>query len=202
MSDVYFQSHQLQVMQFTSVPCMCLDLHVHDNHFHGWVNTQRCCQCGPPQCYILIWTLHCLTCRVPHACRRYAHGHALCIGDQTGSRKMQTPGPGRWSESCLVRSRSTVSCGSTCVLYMYYGQFFFHWFPGIQGIARYTPLLYNNFMQYACTVLPRLSETSIIRTEFRTWSLYKKVVFLIKIADWAEYIMFVCHTYMFNVCTQ
>ena len=37
---------------------------------------------------------------------------------------MQTPGPGTWSESCHVRSRSTVSYGSTCVLYMYYGQFF------------------------------------------------------------------------------
>ena len=83
-------------------------MYSHDNHIHGRVNTQRRCQCGPPQCYILVWTLHCFTSRIPHACRRYAHGHALCTGGQTGSRKMQTPSPGTWSESCHVHSRSTV----------------------------------------------------------------------------------------------
>ena len=70
-------------------------------------------------------TLPCIAARaalIPHACRRYAHGHALCTGDQTGSRKMQTPGPGTWLESCHVPSRSPVYCyGSTvyCVLWIY-----------------------------------------------------------------------------------
>ena len=52
--------------------------------------------------------------------------------------------------------------------------------------------------------IPRLSETSIIRTQFRTWSLFKKYGILTKIADSAteQSIVFVCHTYMFNVGTQ
>ena len=50
---------------------------------------------------------------------------------------------------------------------------------------------------------PRLSETSIIRTEFRTWSLFKKVVFLIKIAVSAtEQSTDVCVSYVHVQCTH
>ena len=59
------------------------------------------------------------------------------------------------------------------------------------------------------TVLPRLSvpqlsETSIIRTQFRTWSLCKKLVFSLKSQTLrlSRVHVFVCHTYMFNVRTQ
>ena len=54
------------------------------------------------------------------------------------------------------------------------------------------------------TVLPRLSETSIIRTQFRTWSLCKKLVFSLKSQTLRlnRVHVFVCHTYMFNVGTQ
>ena len=52
--------------------------------------------------------------------------------------------------------------------------------------------------------VPRLSETSIIQTQFRTWSLCKKLVFSLKSQTLrlSRVHVFVCHTYMFNVGTQ
>ena len=59
------------------------------------------------------------------------------------------------------------------------------------------------------TVLPRLSvpqlsETSVIRTQFGTWSLFKKMVFALKSQTrrLRGVHVFLCHTYMFNVGTQ
>ena len=68
------------------------------------------------------------------------------------------------------------------------------------------PILNNKHTRTSSTVLPRLSiprlsETSIIRTEFRTWSLFKKVVFLIKIAVSAtEQSTCVCVSYVHVQC--
>ena len=62
------------------------------------------------------------------------------------------------------------------------------------------------FLHSANTVLPRLSvprlsEASIIRSEFQTWSLFKKVVFLIKIAVSAtEQSTCVCVSYVHVQC--
>ena len=60
-----------------------------------------------------------------------------------------------------------------------------------------------------CTVLsrlsvPRLSETSIIRTQFRMWSLFEKTAFSLKSQTLrlSRVHVFVCHTYMFNVVAQ
>ena len=52
--------------------------------------------------------------------------------------------------------------------------------------------------------VPRLSEASIIRGQFRTWSLCKKMVFSLKsqTLQLSRVHVFVCHTYMFNVGTQ
>ena len=52
--------------------------------------------------------------------------------------------------------------------------------------------------------VPRLSETSIIRTQVRTWSLLKNMVFSLKSQTLrlVRVHVFVCHTYMFNVGTQ
>ena len=52
--------------------------------------------------------------------------------------------------------------------------------------------------------VPRLSETSIIRMQFRTWSLCKKMVFSLKSQTLrlSRVHVFVCHTYMFNVGAQ
>ena len=52
--------------------------------------------------------------------------------------------------------------------------------------------------------VPRLSETSNIRTQFRTWSLCKKMVFSLKSQTLrlSRVHVFVCHAYMFNVGTQ
>ena len=51
------------------------------------------------------------------------------------------------------------------------------------------------------------SPTSSIRTQFRTWSLLKKMVFPLKsqtlrLSRVHDNYVFVCHTYMFNVGTQ
>ena len=61
-----------------------------------------------------------------------------------------------------------------------------------------------------CTVLPRLSvprssENSIFRTQFRTWSLFEKIWYFSLISQTSRLSrvhVFVCHTYMFNVGTQ
>ena len=52
--------------------------------------------------------------------------------------------------------------------------------------------------------VPRLSETSIIRTQFRAWSLFEKMVFSLKSQNLrlSNVHVFVCHTYMFNVVAQ
>ena len=53
------------------------------------------------------------------------------------------------------------------------------------------------------TVLPRLSETSIIRTQFRTWSLSKLNGILTKIADSAtEQRSCVCVSYVHVQCSR
>ena len=54
------------------------------------------------------------------------------------------------------------------------------------------------------TVLPRLSVTSIIRTQVRTWSLLKNMVFSLesRTLRLVRVHVFVCHTYIFNVGTQ
>ena len=52
--------------------------------------------------------------------------------------------------------------------------------------------------------VPRLSETSIIRTQFQTWICLKSMVFSLKSQTLRQsrVHVFVCHTYMFNVGTQ
>ena len=107
MSDLYFQSHQLQVMQFTSALCMCLDPHVHDDHFSR-LNTSK--HTKTPQ----VWSATML-----HSSMNTALPHVPRSDRESKNTKLL---------ACHVRSRSTAYYTNinmnSLLICMYYGQFF------------------------------------------------------------------------------